>query len=87
MQAKRVTRRSGRVATWCSQQSQSNLIATLSLSLQVFLEAITRQEVALTLKNLGSSSRKTRERQGASQSQRSCSIRSLTWQIQTQKIR
>ncbi|MPC49313.1 hypothetical protein E2C01_043111 [Portunus trituberculatus] len=38
--------------------SESNLIATLSPSLQAFMGAILRQEVALTLlKNLGSSSR------------------------------
>ncbi|MPC45801.1 hypothetical protein E2C01_039506 [Portunus trituberculatus] len=50
---------------WCSQQAQSNLIATLSPSLQAFMEAILRQEVALTLlKNLGSSYRSTRNRGG-----------------------
>ncbi|MPC87485.1 hypothetical protein E2C01_082347 [Portunus trituberculatus] len=53
------------------------------------MEAISRQEVALTLlKNLGSSSRSARDRgEGASQSQRSCHVWSLTWPIQTKKIR
>ncbi|MPC44631.1 hypothetical protein E2C01_038308 [Portunus trituberculatus] len=42
---------------WCSQQPESNLIATSLPSLQAFMDAISRQEVALTLlKNLGSSS-------------------------------
>ncbi|MPC50984.1 hypothetical protein E2C01_044820 [Portunus trituberculatus] len=35
--------------TWCSQQPQSNLIATLSPSLQAFMDAISLQEDALTL--------------------------------------
>ncbi|MPC39405.1 hypothetical protein E2C01_032940 [Portunus trituberculatus] len=62
--------------------------ATSSPSLQAFMEAISWQEIALRLlKNLGSSSRSTRDRQGARQSQRSCRVRSLTRQIQTQKIR
>ncbi|MPC99047.1 hypothetical protein E2C01_094441 [Portunus trituberculatus] len=48
---------------WCSQQPQSNLIATLSPFLQAFMDAISLQEVALTLlKNLGSSSRSARDR-------------------------
>ncbi|MPC49485.1 hypothetical protein E2C01_043287 [Portunus trituberculatus] len=51
-------------ARWCSQQYQSNLIATLSPSLQAFVDAISQQEVALTLKNLGSSSRSARDRGG-----------------------
>ncbi|MPD00101.1 hypothetical protein E2C01_095551 [Portunus trituberculatus] len=52
------------------------------------MDAISLQEVALTLlKNLGSSSRSARDRGGgASQSQRSYRIQSLTRQIQTQKI-
>ncbi|MPC73131.1 hypothetical protein E2C01_067449 [Portunus trituberculatus] len=50
------------------------------------MEAISWQEVALRLKNLGSSSRSTRDRRGARQSQRSCLVQFLTWQIQTQKI-
>ncbi|MPD00430.1 hypothetical protein E2C01_095901 [Portunus trituberculatus] len=50
---------------WCSQQPQSNLKATLSPSLQAFMDAISLQEVALTLlKNLGSSSRRARDRGG-----------------------
>ncbi|MPC36823.1 hypothetical protein E2C01_030290 [Portunus trituberculatus] len=64
-----------------------NLRATSLPSFQVFMDAIYRQEVALTLlKFLGSSSRSARDRWGASQSQRSCCVRSLTQQIQTQKI-
>ncbi|MPC36093.1 hypothetical protein E2C01_029540 [Portunus trituberculatus] len=44
----------------------SNIRATLSPSLQVFMEAILRQEVALTLlKNVGSSSRSARDRVGS----------------------
>ncbi|MPC73548.1 hypothetical protein E2C01_067881 [Portunus trituberculatus] len=66
----------------------SNLRATSSPSLQAFMEAILRQEVALRmLKNLGSSSRSARDRRGTRQSQRSCLVWSLTRQIQTQKIR
>ncbi|MPC80279.1 hypothetical protein E2C01_074853 [Portunus trituberculatus] len=50
---------------WYSQQPQSNLIATLSSSLQAFMDAILLQEAALTLlKNLGSSSRGARDRGG-----------------------
>ncbi|MPC30587.1 hypothetical protein E2C01_023854 [Portunus trituberculatus] len=50
---------------WCSQQPQSNLIATSSPSLQAFMDAISWQEVALTLlKNLGSSCRNARDRGG-----------------------
>ncbi|MPC42217.1 hypothetical protein E2C01_035833 [Portunus trituberculatus] len=41
---------------WCSQQPQSNLIATSLPSLQAFMDVISRQEVALRLKFLGSSS-------------------------------
>ncbi|MPC21710.1 hypothetical protein E2C01_014705 [Portunus trituberculatus] len=63
-QTEKVTRRrSGRVARWCSQQPQSNLIATSTPSLQAFIDAILQQEVALTLlKNLGSNSRSARDR-------------------------
>ncbi|MPC14570.1 hypothetical protein E2C01_007339 [Portunus trituberculatus] len=42
---------------WCSHQPESNLIATSLPSLQAFMDALLRQEVALTLlKFLGSSS-------------------------------
>ncbi|MPC38548.1 hypothetical protein E2C01_032057 [Portunus trituberculatus] len=47
-----------------SQQPQSNLIATSSPFFQAFTDAILWQEVALTLKNLGSSSRSARDRGG-----------------------
>ncbi|MPC93807.1 hypothetical protein E2C01_088949 [Portunus trituberculatus] len=50
---------------WCFQQPQSNLKATLSPSLQAFMDAISLQEVALTLlKNIVSSSRSARDRGG-----------------------
>ncbi|MPC88026.1 hypothetical protein E2C01_082915 [Portunus trituberculatus] len=66
---------------WCSQQPQSNLMVTLSPSLQAFKDAISLQEVALTLiKKLGSSSRSARSR---GQSQQNYCVRSLTRQIQT----